>query len=113
MATENYPTYANLANKVAVITGGSRGIGAATCRLLAQNGAKVTVNGRDEAAIDSVVQEIQGSGGEAIGVAADLTDFAAVERMRRRVEEELGPVVADFPGGLRRLLCWAWVSSTP
>ncbi len=101
MATVNYPTYPNPANKVAVITGGSRGIGAATCRLLAQNGAKVTVHGRDEAAINSVIQEIQGSGGEAIGVAADLTDFAAVERMRRRVEEELGPVdvLAAFAGG--------------
>ena len=101
MATENYPTYPDLANKVAAVTGGSRGIGAATCRLLAENGAKVTVNGRDEAAISSVVEEIRGSGGEAIGVAADVTDFAAVERMRRRVQEELGPVdvLAAFAGG--------------
>ena len=101
MASENYPTYADLANKVAVVTGGSRGIGAVTCRLLAENGAKVTVGGRDEAAINSVVQEIRGGGGEAIGVAADLTDFAAVERMRRRIEEELGPaeVLAAFAGG--------------
>jgi 3-oxoacyl-[acyl-carrier protein] reductase len=101
MATENYPTYPDLANRVAVVTGGSRGIGAATCRLLAQNGAKVTVSGRDEAAIDSVVQEIRGSGGEALGVAADLSDFSAVERMRGRVEEELGPVevLAAFAGG--------------
>jgi 3-oxoacyl-[acyl-carrier protein] reductase len=101
MATVNYPTYPDPANKVAVITGGSRGIGAATCRLLAQNGAKVAVNGRDEAAINSVIQEIQGSGGEAIGVAADLTDFASVERMRGRVEEEFGPVgvLAAVAGG--------------
>jgi 3-oxoacyl-[acyl-carrier protein] reductase len=101
MASENYPTYADLANKVVVVTGGSRGIGAVTCRLLAENGAKVTVGGRDEAAINSVVQEIRGGGGEAIGVAADLTDFAAVERMRRRIEEELGPaeVLAAFAGG--------------
>src|SRR5215216_5168747 len=101
MAARSYPTYPDLAGKVAVVSGGSRGIGAATCRLLAQNGAKVTVNGRDEAAIDSVVQEIQGSGGEAIGVAADVTDFAVVELMQRRVEEELGPVdvLAAFAGG--------------
>src|SRR5215218_3138736 len=66
MATVNYPTYPDLANKVAVVTGGSRGIGAATCRLLAQNGAKVTVGGRDEAAIDSVVQEIQDRGAVAL-----------------------------------------------
>jgi 3-oxoacyl-[acyl-carrier protein] reductase len=101
MASENYPTYVDLADKVAVVTGGSRGIGAATCRLLAENGAKVAVGGRDEAAINSVVQEIRGGGGEAIGVAADLTDFAAVERMRRRIEVELGPVevLAAFAGG--------------
>jgi 3-oxoacyl-[acyl-carrier protein] reductase len=101
MATEIYPTYPDLANKVAVVTGGSRSIGAATCRPLAENGAKVTVNGRDEAAISSVVEEIRGSGGEAIGVAADVTDLAAVERMRRRVQEELGPVdvLAAVAGG--------------
>jgi 3-oxoacyl-[acyl-carrier protein] reductase len=101
MTTENYPTYPDLTDKVALITAGSRGIGAATCRLLARNGAKVTVNGRDEVAINSVVEEIRGSGAEAIGVAADVTDFAAVERMRRQVEEELGPVevLAAFAGG--------------
>ncbi len=101
MASEYYSTYPDLADRVAVVTGGSRGIGAAACRLLAQNGAKVTVGGRDEAAINSVVQEIRGSGGEAIGVAADLTDFASVERMRGRVEEEVGPieVLAAFAGG--------------
>ena len=101
MATEIYPTYPDLANKVAVVTGGSRGLGAETCRLLAQNGAKVMVGGRDEAAINSVVQEIQDSGAEAIGAAADLTDFASVERIRGRVEEELGPVdvLAAFAGG--------------
>src|SRR5215213_11221861 len=47
MAARSYPTYPDLAGKVAVVSGGSRGIGAANCRLLAQNGAKVTVNGRD------------------------------------------------------------------
>ena len=101
MANGNYPTYPDLVGKVAVVSGGSRGIGAATCRLLAQNGAKVTVNGRDEAVINSVVEEIRSSGGEVIGVAADVTDFAAVEQMRRRVEEELGPVdvLAAFAGG--------------
>ena len=90
--TENVPTYPDLAGKVAVVTGGSGGIGAATCRLLATNGMKVAVHGRDEAKIDAVVDGIGSKGGRAIGVSAEVTDFAATERMRERVEEELGPV---------------------
>jgi 3-oxoacyl-[acyl-carrier protein] reductase len=90
--TGNIPTYPDLADKVAVVTGGSGGIGAAACRLLAKSGAKVAVNGRDETKIDSVVDEICSDGGQAIGVGADVTDFAAIERMRQQVEQELGPV---------------------
>ena len=90
--TENFPTYPDLAGKVAVVTGGSGGIGSAACRLLAANGAKVAVHGRDEDRIGAVVDEVGSDGGKAIGIAADVTDFAAIERMRLRVEEELGPV---------------------
>ena len=90
--TENIPTYPDLAGKVAVITGGSGGIGSATCRLLAANGAKVAVHGRDEVKIDAEVEDVGSGGGETIGIAADVTDFAAIEDMRLRVEEELGPV---------------------
>jgi 3-oxoacyl-[acyl-carrier protein] reductase len=84
--TENIPTYPDLAGKVAVVTGGSGGIGSATCRLLAANGAKVAVHGRDEDRIGAVVDEVGSDGGKAIGIAADVTDFAAIERMRLRVE---------------------------
>jgi NAD(P)-dependent dehydrogenase (short-subunit alcohol dehydrogenase family) len=48
------PSYPDLEGKVAFVTGGSRGIGAATCRMLAENGVRVAVNGRDRAAIDRV-----------------------------------------------------------
>jgi 3-oxoacyl-[acyl-carrier protein] reductase len=97
------PTYPDLAGKVAVVTGGSGGIGAATCRLLAANSVKVAVNGRDEAKIGAVVDTIRSTGGEVLGVAADCTDLAAVERMREQTEAELGPVgiVAAFAGGGR------------
>jgi 3-oxoacyl-[acyl-carrier protein] reductase len=97
------PTYPDLSAKVAVVTGGSGGIGAATCKVLAANGMKVAVGGRDEAKIHSVVDEIRSAGGEALGVAADCTNLAAIEQMRKQTEEELGPVevVAAFAGGGR------------
>lgn len=86
------PTYPDLAGKVAVVTAGSRGIGAETCRHLAANGARVAVVGRDKDAIQEVVDGIQDDGGEAIGVVADCTDKAALEDLRETTERELGPV---------------------
>ena len=101
--SDRLPIYPDLAGKVAVVTGGSGGIGAATCRLLAANGARVAVNGRDQAKIQAVVEAIGASGGEAIGVTGDCTDLAAVERLRQQVEHDLGPaeVLAAFVGGGR------------
>ncbi len=95
------PTYPDLAGKVAVVTGGSRGIGAAICRALAANRVKVVVNGRDQAAIDAVLEAIWDNGGQAIGIAADVMDFAAIEAMRQQTEEQLGPVdvVVAVAGG--------------
>lgn len=96
-----FPTYPDLKGKVAVVTGGSRGIGAATCCLLAAQGVKVVVSGRDEAAISAVVDSVQQEGGQATGVTADVTDFAAVEHLRQRTEEDLGPadILVAFAGG--------------
>jgi 3-oxoacyl-[acyl-carrier protein] reductase len=93
--------YSDLSGMVVVVTGGSRGIGAATCREFAANGARVAVVGRDQAAIDSVVERIHADGGHAVGATADCTDLASVERMRLRVEHEFGPVevLAAFAGG--------------
>jgi len=85
-------TYHDLAGKVAVVTGSSRGIGAATCRLLAANGGKVVINGRDEAAIDATVRDIRSSGGVAIGVTGDVTDFSSIEHLRQEAEHAFGAV---------------------
>jgi 3-oxoacyl-[acyl-carrier protein] reductase len=102
-ASDKVPVYPDLAGKVAVVTGGSGGIGAATCRLLAANGARVAVNGRDRTRLQAVVDAIREGGGEAVGVDGDCTDPAAVERLRQVVERELGPaeVLAAFVGGGR------------
>jgi len=69
-----------LEEKIALITGGSRGIGAAIAKRLAADGAKVAITytrGADAAA--SVVKEIEGAGGKAIALQADATDAKAVE----------------------------------
>ena len=97
----NNPVYPDLRGKVAVVTGGSRGIGAATCRLLAANGANVVVSGRNRAAINQVVESIQKSGGNSTGMAAECTSASALEALRTHAEQEFGPVaiLAAFAGG--------------
>ena len=80
-------------NQVAVVTGGARGIGRATARLLAQRGAAVCVNYTVHAdAAEALVAEIAKAGGRAIAAAADVADSTAVEVMVARTEAELGPV---------------------
>jgi len=93
--------YADLAGKVAVVTGGSRGIGAATAKALAANTVAVAVVGRDQTAIDATVAAIVGDGGRAIGVAADCTIDSDLDAAHRRVIDQLGAVdiVAAFAGG--------------
>jgi 3-oxoacyl-[acyl-carrier protein] reductase len=98
------PIYPDLFGKVAVVTGGSKGIGAATSRLLARQGSSVVVVARDSRLIDPLVEEINASGGKAIGAATDCTDFAAIERMRALAEREFGPadIVIAYAGGFSR-----------
>jgi len=82
-------------HKVVIITGASRGIGAATAELAAARGYAVCVNYRtDKAAADRVVAAITGKGGRAIAVAADVADEAAVVTLFETTEAQLGPVTA-------------------
>jgi 3-oxoacyl-[acyl-carrier protein] reductase len=81
-----------LNNKVALVTGSSRGIGAAIARLFAARGAKVAIHGRDTQAISDVHGEVERQGGTAIKVVADVTKFDQIEIMRRQIEEALGPI---------------------
>ncbi len=81
-----------LTDKVALVTGSSRGIGAAIAKLFAQEGAKVVVHGRDAEALSAIRTDIERAGGRAIQVVADVTKFADIEAMRRQVEKELGPI---------------------
>jgi 3-oxoacyl-[acyl-carrier protein] reductase len=74
--------------RVAVVTGSSSGIGAATARLLAERGLRVVVNYLHNAqAAEEVVAGIDAAGGQAIAVQADVRDVAAVDAMLERVRE--------------------------
>jgi NAD(P)-dependent dehydrogenase (short-subunit alcohol dehydrogenase family) len=77
-----------------LITGGSRGIGAATARLCASRGWAVAVNyARDAAAAQAVCEAIRQTGGRAIAVQADVADEAQVLAMYARVDAELPPLI--------------------
>jgi 3-oxoacyl-[acyl-carrier protein] reductase len=104
-ATLQVPIYPDLASKVAVVTGGSKGIGAATCRVLAANRAKVAVVARSKEGIDTEVASLRSRGAEAVGLEADCTKFSDLEVVRRSVERELGPVdvLIAFAGGFGAL----------
>ncbi len=82
-----------LENRVVLVTGASRGIGAVTARLLAKQGAAIAVNYRSSAAeAEQVVNDIMRAGGRAIAVQADVCVESDVERMVNIVGEKLGPV---------------------
>jgi NAD(P)-dependent dehydrogenase (short-subunit alcohol dehydrogenase family) len=78
-------------DKVLLVTGGSRGIGAATCLLAARQGWAVAVNyAANSLAADEVVREIRATGGRAMAVQADVADEAQVLRMFEQVDAKFG-----------------------
>jgi 3-oxoacyl-[acyl-carrier protein] reductase len=81
---------AGVQGKVAVVTGGAQGIGAAVAARLAADGAKVAIIDLNEASTSNIVAEITGAGGTAIGIGADVSKADQVEAAVARVVSELG-----------------------
>ena len=81
-----------LRNKVALVTGSSRGIGAAIAMELAKAGARVVVHGRDQSALREIEAAIHNDGGTVMSVTADVTDFNEIEAVRHAIEDRFGPV---------------------
>ena len=83
---------ANLSGRVAAVTGAGRGIGAATARKLAADGAKVAVIDLNEDLCQETVAAIQHAGGEALAVGADVSNAEQVERAFERIANQWGRV---------------------
>src|ERR1700733_10255415 len=79
-----------LEGQVAVVTGASRGIGAAIAARLADEGAVVVIQGRDKQALENVRRGIERAGGRVEVVTAELTDPDQVSTMRTTIEDRLG-----------------------
>lgn len=82
----------DLRGHVALVVGGSRGIGAASARLLASRGASVAIVGRDTEGLENVRRTIADAGGTAVAVTADATDSDAASTVVGSVTDELGAI---------------------
>lgn len=92
-SSQNLSSSALLQGQVVLITGASRGIGAATALLLARHGASIGANYHQHSEqARAVVESIQASGGHAVAVQASVGDVQEVEAMVSLVEQELGPI---------------------
>jgi len=98
-------TYPELSGRVAVVTGGAQGIGAATARAFAAQKARVAVLDIDGAGAKKVADAIAGGGGQAIAIHVDVTDEQAVARAIEGVVTEFGglDVLINCAGGYGRL----------
>ncbi|THA30968.1 SDR family oxidoreductase [Streptomyces sp. A1277] len=85
-------SYETLAGRTAVVTGAASGMGAATARLLAAQGVRVALLARRAERLEELAAKIAADGGQAIAVAADVTDQASVDAAADRVHAGFGPV---------------------
>ena len=78
--------------RIAVVTGGTAGVGRAVVRELARHGWDVAVLARGEAGLDGAVRDVERAGGRGLGLITDVAELDQVASAARRVEQELGPI---------------------
>ena len=105
-------------NKVVVITGASSGIGEATARMLAKDGAKIVAVARRKSRLDQLVSDIEAAGGQAIAVEADVVSFEDMQRAAQAAKDTYGRldvwvnnagVMPLSPVAMNRLDDWNWM----
>ena len=79
-------------DKIVLIVGGSGGIGSATAKRIAKEGAKVILAARNKSKAEEVAKEINDSGGEAFAIQVDATNQNSVANMAQEIEDNLGKV---------------------
>ena len=100
-----------LENKVAIVTGGGRGLGKTYCLIMAEEGAKIVVADILDREAEETVSEIKAKGGSAIAIKADVTSEADTQRMAEEAVKKFGRIdilVKEFTcflKGIRTIIC--------
>lgn len=93
---------------VAVVTGGSAGVGRAVVRRLAECGFDVAVLARGAAGLDAAADDVRARGRRALTAATDVADHGAVEAAAARVAGELGPIGVWVNNAMTTVFSWSW-----
>ena len=102
------PVQKELTGKVALVTGGSKGIGRAIALALAQAGAAVALVARHPEALQETARSIEQHGGHALPLVCDVTAAAQVQQLPAKVEARFGPIaiLVNMPGPLEATSSW-------